>query len=93
MGQEELAGEVFNIAYGKRITLNDLVEKINGILGTTIKPIYSEPRAGDVKHSLANIGKARQFLDYDPKFDFDRGLKMTVDTMRKPEVEEYAKTS
>ncbi|MCH8873601.1 SDR family oxidoreductase [candidate division KSB1 bacterium] len=93
VGHEELAGEVFNIAYGKRITLNDLVEKINGILGTTIKPVYSEPRAGDVKHSLANIGKARQFLGYDPKFDFDQGLKMTIDTMRKHEVEEYAKAS
>ena len=92
-GHEELAGEVFNIAYGKRITLNDLVEKINGILGTTIKPVYSEPRAGDIKHSLANIGKARQFLGYDPKFDFDQGLKMTIDTMRKHEVEEYAKAS
>ena len=93
VGHEELAGEVFNIAYGKRITLNDLVEKINGILGTTIKAVYSEPRAGDIKHSLANIGKARQFLGYDPKFDFDQGLKMTIDTMRKYEVEEYAKAS
>ena len=93
MEHEELAGEIFNIAYGKRITLNDLVTKINGVLGTTIKPIYSAPRAGDVKHSLANIGKARQFLGYDPKFDFDQGLKMTIDTMRKHKVEEYAQTS
>ena len=93
MGHEELAGEVFNIAYGKRITLNDLVEKINAVLGTNIKPVYAPARAGDVKHSLANIGKARQFLGYDPKFDFDQGLKMTIDSMRKHEVKEYAQPS
>jgi len=54
----EFSGEVFNVAYGKRVTLNELVAKLNKILNKDIKPRYVEPRPGDVKHSLANIGKA-----------------------------------
>jgi len=80
-GHEDLSGEVFNIAFGKRVTLNDLVKKINKILNTSVVPNYSEPRPGDVKHSLANIGKARQFLGYDPKIDFEEGLRLTIEFM------------
>ena len=84
----EFSGEVFNIAFGKRITLNDLVGKINKILDKDIKPEYSEPCPGDVKHSIparrlfggANVGKARQFLEYEPKIDFEDGLKKTIES-------------
>ncbi len=79
-GLEELSGEVFNIAFGKRVTINDLVEAINKALNTNVTPCYAEPRPGDVKHSLANIGKARQFLGYEPKIDFFEGLKKIIDT-------------
>jgi nucleoside-diphosphate-sugar epimerase len=78
-GLEELSGEVFNIACGKRITINKLVESIDNILGADIKPIYVESRQGDVKHSLANIGKAQQFLGYEPKISFYEGLKKIVE--------------
>ncbi len=77
-GLEELSGEVFNIAYGKRVTINELIQKINLILGTKVQPVYAEPRPGDIKHSLANIGKARQFLGYEPKVDFESGLRKTI---------------
>ena len=77
----EFSGEVFNIAYGKRVTLNELVKKINRIIKKDIKPIYSNPRPGDVKHSLANVGKARQFLEYDPQINFDNGLRKTIENM------------
>lgn len=81
-GLESLSGEVFNIAFGKRVTINALVEKINAILGTHVDPIYAEPRSGDVKHSLANIGKARQFLGYEPEIDFEEGLRRTIAFMK-----------
>lgn len=77
-GMEDLSGEVFNIAFGKRITINDLVNSINKLLSTNIQPHYADPRPGDVKHSLANTGKARQFLGYEPKVDFIAGLERII---------------
>lgn len=69
------SGEVFNAATGKRATINELVANINKLLQTDIKPEYEAPRPGDVKHSLANIGKAMQFLGYKPDVGFFEGLK------------------
>ncbi len=82
-GLENLAGEVFNIACGRRVTINLLIETINTILHKNITAIYCEPRLGDVKHSLANIGKARQFLGYEPKIDFRQGLEKVIEAMSK----------
>ncbi|MBC8184618.1 SDR family oxidoreductase [candidate division KSB1 bacterium] len=79
---EELSGEVFNAAFGKRITINELVNSINDILKTNTKPDYKEPRPGDVKHSLSNIGKIRQLLDYEPEVDFFEGLKRVINSMQ-----------
>lgn len=73
------AGEVFNIAYGRRVTINELVRLINQLLGSSVEPSYAEPRLGDVRHSLANIGKARQYLGYAPEVDFATGLKRCID--------------
>ena len=78
-GLEQLSGEVFNVASGKRVTINDLVENINKLTKSDVKPLYEKPRPGDVKHSLANIGKARQFLGYGATVDFYAGLKTLVD--------------
>jgi nucleoside-diphosphate-sugar epimerase len=75
---ENTAGQVFNIACGKRITLNRLVELINEALGMDVKPKYLESRAGDVKHSLANIEKAQQTFGYKSKVDFESGLKSLI---------------
>ncbi len=77
-GMEEFSGEVFNAATGKRVTINELISNINTLLKTNIKPKYESPRPGDVKHSLSNIGKAMQFLDYKPQVNFYEGLKMIV---------------
>lgn len=77
-GMEELSGEVFNIACGKRITVNYLIESINNILNKNIKAENAEPRIGDVRHSLANIGKAQQFLGYEVKHDFKKGLSALI---------------
>jgi len=75
---EEFSGEVFNIACGQRVTLNALVETINASIDMQIEPKYSEPRPGDVMHSLANIGKARQFLHYNPETKFEEGIKLLI---------------
>ena len=77
-GLEELSGEVFNIAYGKRICINELVASIQKLVNVKIEPFYAEPRPCDIKHSLANIGKARQYLGYEPKIDFYQGLSKII---------------
>ena len=71
-------GEVINIACGESITLNQLVDRIDEILGTNIKPIYTEPRPGDVRHSLASINRAKELLGYTVKVSFLDGLKETI---------------
>ncbi len=78
-----VSGQVFNIACGKAITLNDLVDTINQALATNIKPEYTDKRPGEVLHSLANVGKANQFLDYEVKVDFKQGIKRVIDSMTK----------
>jgi len=75
-------GEVFNIAYGKRVTINELVERLNKILQTRIEPTYQSPRKGDVRHSLADISQARKTLHYSPEIGFDEGLEKTVQGFR-----------
>ena len=69
---------MINIACGERYTLIDLVNMINEILGKNIEPRFEPDRAGDVKHSLAGIDKARELLGYEVKVDFREGLERTV---------------
>ena len=71
-------GEVMNIAYGQRTSLNQLLETLQRILGSKVKPVYQDPRPGDVKHSLADIGKAIAFLRYQPRVDIEVGLERTA---------------
>lgn len=72
------AGETINIACGRRITVNELARKIGALLGKAAQPHYEAGRAGDVKHSLADIGKAAQLLNYANLVDIDAGLQKTV---------------
>lgn len=75
----DAAGEMMNMATGGRITLLDLIDKINRLLGTNITPEFTEPRKGDIKHSRAGTDKARDLLDFAPIVDFDTGLARTVE--------------
>lgn len=75
-------GETFNIACGDRISLNRLLEEIRGIVGSDVEATYLEPRQGDVKHSLADIGRAREQLGYEPIVGFNEGLQRTVEALR-----------
>jgi len=76
-------GEAMNIAYGQRTSLNQLLETLQRILGSKVKPVYQDPRPGDVKHSLADIGKAIEFLRYQPRVDIEAGLKRTAEYFEK----------
>lgn len=69
---------VFNIACGRRITINQLVDYVNEILGKKIKSIHAEPRPGDIKHSLADISKAKEF-GYNPIGNFRDELKTVAE--------------
>lgn len=78
----DAAGQVMNLATGGQINLLELVAKINGLLGTSISPIHSEPRQGDILHSRASIERARDLLDYAPVVDFNTGLSRTLEWYR-----------
>jgi nucleoside-diphosphate-sugar epimerase len=75
----DIAGEVFNLACGERFTLLELVNEINTIIGTSIEPILGEPRPGDIKHSLADISRARSRLGFEPVTRFADGLRITAE--------------
>jgi nucleoside-diphosphate-sugar epimerase len=74
----DATGEAFNVGCGGRVTINELVDSLNDLLGTDIDPIYDDPRPGDVCHSHADISKAEQLLDYDPEVGFKEGLERTI---------------
>jgi nucleoside-diphosphate-sugar epimerase len=74
---EGVAGEAFNIACGARISLNQLVAELEGIAGTSVEPTHTDPRPGDVLHSLADISKATEGLGYTPAVDLRTGLERT----------------
>ena len=77
-----VSGQVFNIACGKSYTLLDLIEALNKILDVQIQPTFKPPRAGDVKHSLADISRAQKHLGYKVGTDFETGLRQTVEWYR-----------
>lgn len=73
-------GQVINVANGERITLNELLDKLKMIMGRTdVQAEYRAPRAGDVRHSLADITRARELLAYEPKVELEEGLRRTID--------------
>ncbi|MDX2074936.1 MAG: NAD-dependent epimerase/dehydratase family protein [bacterium] len=71
-------GKVLNIATGTRVSVNDLVNTLNRILGKNITPIYAPARAGDILHSCADIELARRTLGFAPLLDFEAGLRKTI---------------
>ncbi len=78
LAPHEAAGEVYNIAYGGREYLLDIYYGLTEALGITVEPIFGPDRAGDIKHSNADIGKAREKLGYDPDWSFERGIKAAI---------------
>jgi UDP-glucose 4-epimerase len=78
------AGEVFNVGCGQRVSLLDIVGKLELLVGRRIRRRYSEGRVGDVRHSEADIDKAQRLFGYAPKVEFDDGLRRTVEYFRTP---------
>ena len=75
----EASGEAFNIAYGGREYLIDIYHSLTKVLGVDIEPVFGPDRPGDIKHSNADISKARRLLGYAPDYDFDRGLAEAIE--------------
>jgi len=79
---KQTKGEVINIACGEAVTVNAIIALINELLGKDIKPNYTDPRPGDVKHSLADITLARKLIGYKTKVPFKQGLQLAIDWYR-----------
>lgn len=75
----EAAGQAFNIAYGGREYLIDIYHTLTKALGKDIEPIFGPERAGDIKHSNADISKAREMLGYEPDWSFECGIKAAIE--------------
>lgn len=76
---DEASGEAFNVAYGGREYLNDIYFGLCDALGIKRDPIYGPPRAGDIRHSNADVSKAKKLLGYSPEWSFDRGIKAAIE--------------
>lgn len=80
----DASGRAFNIACGRQITLNELVDILNRLFGTEIEAVRGDPRPGDVLHSLADISLARRHLGYRPAADLEAGLEQTAEAYASP---------
>jgi UDP-glucose 4-epimerase len=76
------AGEIVNVAGGRRVSLNALVAEIGRVLGRELEVVHAEPRAGDVRHSLADIARARELLGYEPEARWEDGIAPTAEYLR-----------
>jgi len=74
-----IEGEVFNVACGEATSVNELLRILKELVGTDVEPIYAPPRPGEVRHSLADISKAKKMLGYQPRIDLREGLRRTLE--------------
>lgn len=75
-------GRVINVACGRRYSLNDLLGKLQELTRTGAKPVFADPRPGDILHSQGDISLASEVLGYDPRITFEEGLARTVTWFR-----------
>ena len=78
-------GNVYNVGYGRRVTLNWVYDFLANEMGVTLDAQHGPERPGDVKHSLADITAARRDLEYDPAVDVETGLRKTIEWYRQQE--------
>ncbi|EMR74676.1 NAD dependent epimerase/dehydratase family protein [Thermoplasmatales archaeon SCGC AB-540-F20] len=83
LAMESNASGVFNIAGGKRISINELAQLVMRIIGRELDVVHNDPQPGDVRNSLADISKAKEKLGYEPRFDLTKGLEETLTWFRK----------
>jgi UDP-glucose 4-epimerase len=82
MDAPDVAGGVFNVACGQRVTLNRLIRELGELVGREIVPVYWAPRSGDVRHMLADLSLARSAIGYEPVVPLRDGLQLTLDHAR-----------
>ncbi len=87
----DVAGEVFNVACDARYTVLDIARSIEGLIGRPLVLQHTAPRSGDVRHTQADIDKARRRLRYEPTVGFDDGMRRTFDVLRR-EIEASAES-
>ena len=80
MSAEGVAGATYNVAAGERTSLNRLIELVAEITGRPLDPRYEDPRPGDVRHSEADVSRARSELGYEPRVSLEEGLRRTIAT-------------
>ena len=78
----DAVGKVYNIGNGCNNTLLDLIRCLNELLGTDMQPTHESPRQGDVRHSQADISRARKDLGYEPTVSFVEGVRRTLESHR-----------
>lgn len=86
-----LSGEVLNVATGTRVSLLEMLSILEKILGRQANPIHAAARPGDVRHSLADIGRAREVLGYAPSVGLEEGLRLTAAHMKAAREKEAAR--
>ena len=79
LADHSAAGEAFNVAYGGREYLIDIYHGLTEALGVDVEPVFGPERPGDIRHSNADISKAKEMLGYDPDWSFDRGIKAAIE--------------
>ena len=72
-------GQVINVACQKQISINTILTILCRLLDTNIPANYTEPRLGDIKHSLADVTRAKEILSFEPRIDFEQGLRLAID--------------
>jgi UDP-glucose 4-epimerase len=82
MDATDVAGRVFNVACGQRVTLNRLICELGELVGREIVPVYGALRPGDVRHMLADLSLARRDIGYEPAVPLRDGLQRTLDHAR-----------
>ena len=78
LAPSEAAGAAYNIAYGGREYLIDIYYDLCKALGKEVAPKFGPDRVGDIKHSNADISKAKKMLGYDPEYDFAQGIQLAI---------------
>ena len=76
------SGEVVNIACGQAVTVNEIIDMINELVGKNVESIYTDSRPGDVKHSLADITQAKKLIGFEPIVSFEDSLQLAIDWYR-----------
>lgn len=82
LASDTVSGKAYNIAYGGREYLNDIYKELNAALGTDIEANYGPARAGDIKHSNADISRAKADFGYEPSYSFKSGIRLAIDWYR-----------